>query len=923
MRIRVLLSLSLSLTSAVFAQGHLPKASPFPIDFDGDGISSFADRVAFQLWVEGGGDQNEALLSAAIEVGPEGNVLDVSDYLEGLLKDKAEEVSQAHQPEPIGGQPEQAQAGAGCGADTSVTILDSGPVANFPLVQSVRVWKGNAGAPPDQMIGGQPVNWTANAYNDTVQGWTLATHTPIGKPEASVQFFLDDTPSKYVTFYVRTKFTLPSTLTAGFDPSVHGTLEADLGVNDGFVAFLNGREIRRANVAGSFLGPLPGPSSLATQTNEVTTRLSGYADMHAAAPAPYFTQALVSTTNVLAVHVLNRSLLNSTCIYSPRILARKRGPFIARASAQSGSGPAATQSTAFEVCVRTSANPEVTYKVGTDPTEFFSNQVIRDSEFDGETIARIQVPGAFDGVPNPVLPAATPITYEVLIPNGGSFEDNTFAYTTAGPFNEPFSFWAFGNSGLVGTFGNKPGVGDPGGIQALLAGVMESVADPPGAKSALVMSAGDLVIRNNDYPTATSYAKKDIEPALNVEAVDHRVYNPYACTLARLPLYAAAGDEDLEFVEWQDPPTTIELDWDFTASYVLPEGPHTPEANGLTEHWYSFDHGLAHFTVIRSSSYHDRTMEMAGQLSISEMVAFVARDVACSNKLWKIVVVHHPPYTSSARDADVLNGPDDEEFRTALETSFGGLDCLGIDLVINAHHPWYEQTHAVMRNAAGVVVVTQGAPQAPHFLDPGAPVYVVTGGGGENLWQNVPSPQDGFTMVLAKQHHVTRITVNENVLTIQPFNEAGTPIDIDAAGGGTSSTITKSVLPLPTVRFRRGDSNSDNTVNLSDPVFTLAHLFQGGPQPRCLDAADANDDGSINLTDNVITLAFLFQGGPPPAAPGPQGCGTDPTTADVLTCLDAPVCTECDCADFADNDGDDLVDGADASDCPAVIVPCP
>lgn len=85
--------------------------------------------------------------------------------------------------------------------------------------------------------------------------------------------------------------------------------------------------------------------------------------------------------------------------------------------------------------------------------------------------------------------------------------------------------------------------------------------------------------------------------------------------------------------------------------------------------------------------------------------------------------------------------------------------------------------------------------------------------------------------------------------------------------------------------FRRGDSNSDGAVNLSDAVTTLNDLFLGvwtSPQPLCEDAADSNDDGLLNITDPIYILNFLFLGSAAPPAPYPDP-GEDPT-ADKLKC---------------------------------------
>ena len=87
--------------------------------------------------------------------------------------------------------------------------------------------------------------------------------------------------------------------------------------------------------------------------------------------------------------------------------------------------------------------------------------------------------------------------------------------------------------------------------------------------------------------------------------------------------------------------------------------------------------------------------------------------------------------------------------------------------------------------------------------------------------------------------------------------------------------------------FRRGDSNSDGSSDLSDLVFTLSWLFRGGFRPSCVDGADTNDDGRVDISDVSWTLSWLFRGGPVPPAPFP-GCGTDPSF-DSLTCLTASV----------------------------------
>src|SRR5690606_26819539 len=76
-------------------------------------------------------------------------------------------------------------------------------------------------------------------------------------------------------------------------------------------------------------------------------------------------------------------------------------------------------------------------------------------------------------------------------------------------------------------------------------------------------------------------------------------------------------------------------------------------------------------------------------------------------------------------------------------------------------------------------------------------------------------------------------------------------------------------IPQPTgSHFRRGDANSDASINVSDPIFVLAYLFEGGTPPPCEDAADVDDDGVVEVNDPIYLLGWLFQGtGLPPKWP--------------------------------------------------------
>ncbi|MCZ6795095.1 MAG: hypothetical protein O7J95_15940 [Planctomycetota bacterium] len=131
---------------------------------------------------------------------------------------------------------------------------------------------------------------------------------------------------------------------------------------------------------------------------------------------------------------------------------------------------------------------------------------------------------------------------------------------------------------------------------------------------------------------------------------------------------------------------------------------------------------------------------------------------------------------------------------------------------------------------------------------------------------------------------LSREWVGRNELASPPVEfDPLAPRDDDGDGA-----VDLLVVGSPGPFFRRGDSNNDDGVDLSDAVYTLGHLFLGGPAPDCLKGADINDDGGVDLSDTIALLGYLFLGTPPPREPF-AACGSDPTN-DGLTCEDSGGC---------------------------------
>ena len=111
----------------------------------------------------------------------------------------------------------------------------------------------------------------------------------------------------------------------------------------------------------------------------------------------------------------------------------------------------------------------------------------------------------------------------------------------------------------------------------------------------------------------------------------------------------------------------------------------------------------------------------------------------------------------------------------------------------------------------------------------------------------------------------------------------------DSQGSDDSRVLAhyEAESPEPEEQFRRGDTDANETVNLTDAVLLLNYLFLSGAPPGCADGADVDDSGELNLSDPIYLLNHLFLSGPPVAEPR-DTCGAD-STEDELGCSVYPV----------------------------------
>ncbi|MFP6739439.1 MAG: metallophosphoesterase [Planctomycetota bacterium] len=304
--------------------------------------------------------------------------------------------------------------------------------------------------------------------------------------------------------------------------------------------------------------------------------------------------------------------------------------------------------------------------------------------------------------------------------------------------------------------------------------------------------------------------------------MDRKYFGIYAETISRSVIYPTVGNHDL------DDGGTV-----FFGSF------HLPEDSPGGERYYSFEYGDALFLILDSNQ---------GMGVGTAQYAWIEEQLAGSRKLWKIASLHHPLYAAwLAVEAN----------RRALDPLFARY---GVDLVFQAHAHFYERFYP-MRNAQAVATG-----EDPDYQDPDAPIYVVSGGGGGSLAQRNPGANTAY---YASVYHHVRLDFQGSRLLLSAVGRDNRVFD--------SMSISKVVAPV----FKRGDTDGDGEILITDAVRILNYLFLGGDLISCPEAANFDNSESVDISDGIHVLNYLFRGGPPPAPPGPPpgGCGPDPDPA--------------------------------------------
>jgi 3',5'-cyclic AMP phosphodiesterase CpdA len=173
--------------------------------------------------------------------------------------------------------------------------------------------------------------------------------------------------------------------------------------------------------------------------------------------------------------------------------------------------------------------------------------------------------------------------------------------------------------------------------------------------------------------------------------------------LRQAPLYGALGNHEMNSPNYFD-------------AFHLPGN----------ERWYSFDYGDAHIVALEMDDYADYGPG-------NPQYTWLDNDLASTDRQWKIVFFHIPPYSPAAQS-----------------TLVPLLARHGVDIVFNGHDHLYERT---------------------VFSDV---VYIISGGGGAPLYSRPPNPYSAY---YTNTYHCVSITVNGRSLTSVGVRPDGVEFD--------------------------------------------------------------------------------------------------------------------------------------------------
>lgn len=329
--------------------------------------------------------------------------------------------------------------------------------------------------------------------------------------------------------------------------------------------------------------------------------------------------------------------------------------------------------------------------------------------------------------------------------------------------------------------------------------------------------------RNDDTPWAWSVISKQIwrtRPSFVVLAGDLVDWGPRKedwtehffpgghPLMARVPLFSVLGNH--------------EGDADYYYQYM---------ANPRPEYYYAFTYGNAEFFMIDSN----RDLSEG-----SEQYNWLDQALAKSKAVWKIVVHHHPPYSSDSDDhGNTYTGL--SSLGTAARNLVPLFDKYHVDFDLFGHTHLYERSWPLTND---------------RINEQGGTIYINSGGAGGYVEAFAPT-RSWFTLEQREGHHFCTFAIYDHSLVFKAIDYEGRVFDAfelrKEPGQGQASVVTP---PGPIIRSRRTVFHDTVQVSLAAGLegLDLYYTLDGSEPTR----NSSRYTGSFVLNRSAMVKARAF-----------------------------------------------------------------
>ncbi len=199
---------------------------------------------------------------------------------------------------------------------------------------------------------------------------------------------------------------------------------------------------------------------------------------------------------------------------------------------------------------------------------------------------------------------------------------------------------------------------------------------------------------------------------------------------------------------------------------------------------YSFDYGEAHIMVMNTM---DMGWDERQRNSFNQQIEWLKREVAETDKKWKVVAFHKAIYSLGGHAAET-------EIKELRETLYPVFDELGIDVVLQGHDHVYVRSNQMYGNKVveNVVKDENGNP-----LNPDGTLYMINNSSGTKFYDVNKNVDPYFAAVYEqpKMPIYSGILMTEDSFTINSYKSG------DTAPFDTYTIVRKDSKPKPVVKL--------------------------------------------------------------------------------------------------------------------------